>query len=433
MLSNDDVKEFARNAIIKKYNLTIAEYSKGWDIAPLTINSLSTYIIGGTNVPVAGVIPYTTINPNQLTIQFRLDCSSEERAKEIVEKVIDDTYEIKVASHYSDFREVATNLTLITGGQVKSVNSKTISDGGNRNAKYIHRSQGLAFVNKYVTNVKKMIYTDDSKLNLPSLTGDLEDRYAALLQQAMTSANETKLDIKFYDEVWSATNFNPDRITNEMKKWFTYNEAETKKQNSIDKYFTFNRASINLSSSSGIANTCYPPFCTGIQTGLSDSLSEYLSKTTQSIFSLTEIQNLFKKISIDIAWTNDKFNLKSFSVYRINDITDMLQVDIFNKQLIVEEKSGATIRRVNSRTRSLMISDRYSCPLVGEMKLYLGKSSCLPCTWMYCHGQTLSRVTYHLLFSVIGESFGAGDGKTTFNLPDFRRGFPGIFTDYTRI
>jgi microcystin-dependent protein len=62
--------------------------------------------------------------------------------------------------------------------------------------------------------------------------------------------------------------------------------------------------------------------------------------------------------------------------------------------------------------------------MVGEIKLYSGEASSLPCNWVFSHGQALSRIEYRRLFSVIGESFGAGDGKTTFNVPDFRDRFP---------
>lgn len=44
--------------------------------------------------------------------------------------------------------------------------------------------------------------------------------------------------------------------------------------------------------------------------------------------------------------------------------------------------------------------------------------------WLDCHGQELSRTTYATLFSVIGITFGAGNGTTTFNVPDFRGRFP---------
>jgi microcystin-dependent protein len=38
----------------------------------------------------------------------------------------------------------------------------------------------------------------------------------------------------------------------------------------------------------------------------------------------------------------------------------------------------------------------------------------------FCQGQALSRTSFATLFAVIGTTFGAGDGSTTFNLPDFR-------------
>lgn len=43
--------------------------------------------------------------------------------------------------------------------------------------------------------------------------------------------------------------------------------------------------------------------------------------------------------------------------------------------------------------------------------------------WLLCNGQAVSRETYPDLFSLIGENFGAGDGVTTFNVPDYRGKF----------
>jgi microcystin-dependent protein len=40
--------------------------------------------------------------------------------------------------------------------------------------------------------------------------------------------------------------------------------------------------------------------------------------------------------------------------------------------------------------------------------------------WMPCYGQAVSRTTYATLFARIGTAWGAGDGSTTFNLPDYR-------------
>ena len=43
--------------------------------------------------------------------------------------------------------------------------------------------------------------------------------------------------------------------------------------------------------------------------------------------------------------------------------------------------------------------------------------------WFLCNGQAISRETYADLYAIIGTNFGAGDGVTTFNLPDYRGKF----------
>lgn len=44
-------------------------------------------------------------------------------------------------------------------------------------------------------------------------------------------------------------------------------------------------------------------------------------------------------------------------------------------------------------------------------------STKVPDGWLFCDGSAVSRTTYADLFAIIGTSFGAGDGSTTFNLP----------------
>ncbi len=50
--------------------------------------------------------------------------------------------------------------------------------------------------------------------------------------------------------------------------------------------------------------------------------------------------------------------------------------------------------------------------------------SAAPDGWKLCDGAAISRADFADLFKVIGENFGAGDGSTTFNLPDLRGRFP---------
>lgn len=43
-----------------------------------------------------------------------------------------------------------------------------------------------------------------------------------------------------------------------------------------------------------------------------------------------------------------------------------------------------------------------------------------PMGWLLCNGQAVSRTTYAVLFAEWGTKYGAGDGSTTFNVPDLR-------------
>ena len=45
-------------------------------------------------------------------------------------------------------------------------------------------------------------------------------------------------------------------------------------------------------------------------------------------------------------------------------------------------------------------------------------SNSLPVGWLKCDGSAISRTDYSSLFSIIGTTFGAGNGSTTFNLPN---------------
>jgi microcystin-dependent protein len=56
--------------------------------------------------------------------------------------------------------------------------------------------------------------------------------------------------------------------------------------------------------------------------------------------------------------------------------------------------------------------------IAGEIKLYAGSSA--PFGWLFCYGQAVSRTAYPRLFATIADTYGVGDGSSTFNLPDLR-------------
>lgn len=60
--------------------------------------------------------------------------------------------------------------------------------------------------------------------------------------------------------------------------------------------------------------------------------------------------------------------------------------------------------------------------MTGTVLPFAGASA--PNGWLLCYGQAVSRTDYAILFGIIGTTFGAGDGSTTFNVPDLRGRVP---------
>jgi hypothetical protein len=63
----------------------------------------------------------------------------------------------------------------------------------------------------------------------------------------------------------------------------------------------------------------------------------------------------------------------------------------------------------------------------GGIILFAGTPENVPDGWVTCAGQAISRDEYPDLYEVIGNRFGDGDGKTTFNVPSFSLTQAGTF------
>ena len=59
-------------------------------------------------------------------------------------------------------------------------------------------------------------------------------------------------------------------------------------------------------------------------------------------------------------------------------------------------------------------------PHVHPGTIIMWASEAPPTGYLECNGAAISRTQYHSLFQAIGVIWGAGDGSTTFNIPDFR-------------
>jgi microcystin-dependent protein len=61
-------------------------------------------------------------------------------------------------------------------------------------------------------------------------------------------------------------------------------------------------------------------------------------------------------------------------------------------------------------------------PVTGSMLMW--PTATPPAGFLLCNGQTASRATYAALFAIVGTLFGAGDGSTTFTLPNYTDRMP---------
>jgi microcystin-dependent protein len=89
-------------------------------------------------------------------------------------------------------------------------------------------------------------------------------------------------------------------------------------------------------------------------------------------------------------------------------VNDQIAVNITAKTLTDIEAAFATASQLGSP--------------IGSIKMWL--TGTMPTGWLLLNGQTVSRTTYAALFALWGTTFGAGDGSTTFGLPDFRQRIP---------
>lgn len=86
-------------------------------------------------------------------------------------------------------------------------------------------------------------------------------------------------------------------------------------------------------------------------------------------------------------------------------------------------------KNINNAIRSVMAALKTKCDaldstdnslrrgsVIGEIRWFA--MSTPPTGWLLCNGATVGRTTYSALFAAIGTTYGAGDGSTTFALPN---------------
>ena len=107
--------------------------------------------------------------------------------------------------------------------------------------------------------------------------------------------------------------------------------------------------------------------------------------------------------------------------------TAKIAYDAINADSVADNSIGAAAINIsgNGTSGQAVVSDgdgsfSYTSNIVpsGALMPYAGTSA--PTGFLLCDGSAVSRSTYATLFSAISTTYGAGDGSSTFNLPDLR-------------
>jgi microcystin-dependent protein len=112
--------------------------------------------------------------------------------------------------------------------------------------------------------------------------------------------------------------------------------------------------------------------------------------------------------------TSSKYNLDLNTVYtKVNNLSgDCLTDATITTAKIVD--AAVTEAKIEAAVLAKFVP-------AGSIMAYVGTTA--PTGYLLCDGSTVSRTTYSALFAVIGTTHGAGNGSTTFHLPDYRGRF----------
>jgi microcystin-dependent protein len=100
----------------------------------------------------------------------------------------------------------------------------------------------------------------------------------------------------------------------------------------------------------------------------------------------------------------------------------MAQITYENKAKINNNPSIPEINKITDYNMNEIKEKVNINTPIGAVSIFAGTVA--PEGWLLCDGSEISRSTYSNLFNVIGTAYGAGDGSTTFNLPDMRHAVP---------
>jgi microcystin-dependent protein len=106
--------------------------------------------------------------------------------------------------------------------------------------------------------------------------------------------------------------------------------------------------------------------------------------------------------------------------FQFDPIEGLMNETIFTDKPASETAARQQFQTLFNQLRDFLNDTAGDTPLVPVGSIFTFLHSNIPTGYLKLEGQAVSRVTYANLFALYGTAYGAGDGITTFNLPDLR-------------
>ena len=248
--------------------------------------------------------------------------------------------------------------------------------------------------------------TEDLNIDVGTIDAYTKQETDNLIDSKIAEAGTTKADKTYVD---TQLNLKADKSSVEA--------SLALKANVSDVYTKDDTNSAISAAIQGKADTTY----------VDNQLSTKADKSTT--YTKTEVDNSISSLSSSM---NTRFNNKAdkSDTYTKTETTEAINTAIQVKADITYVDNQLSTKADKETTYTKEEVDKLvdnptitgdTLP-IGAITLWSGTTT--PQNWLLCDGREVSRETYSELFAAIGTMWGAGDGSTSFNLPNYTDKFP---------